>query len=224
MNELNEEYWNNKWPKGPIIYNGRVLKNSKDPIGIDVRNFIEKDDEVVKNILKSNNLIKDNFDNTALAIQKWVVSYLTYKGDDENIQVPEYWQFPFETLYSKVGDCEDGAILIASLCENSGIPVWRIKVAAGWVQPEPTAPQGGHGYCLYLADDAEWRILDWCYYEDSTIPIKDKPLAKNGGQKNSYKQVWFSFNSQYSWTQNALQLGNRVAPIAEIEKFITEIK
>lgn len=211
MSNLDENYWNNKWPKGPVIYNGRTLKNSSIPIGIDVRNFIEKDDEIIKSILNSNSLIKDTFDNTAVAIQQWVVSYLIYKGDNDNIQVPEYWQFPFESIYSKVGDCEDGAILLATLCINAGIPSWRIKVAAGWVQPQPTAPQGGHGYCIYLAEDVEWRILDWCYYEDSKVTIKDKPLAKNGGQRNSYKGVWFTFNNEYSWSQNSLQLENRLS-------------
>lgn len=211
MNTLDENYWNNKWPKAPIIYNGRTLKNSKNPIPIDVKNFIEKDDAILQKVISTFNLKKPTHDETALEIQKWVVGFLTYKGDNDNVEVPEYWQFPFEVINSKIGDCEDGAILMASLCENAGIPAWRIKVAAGYVQPEPTAPQGGHAYCVYLAEDAEWRIIDWCYYQDSSIPIKDKPLAKDGGQKKSYKEIWFTFNSQYSWTQVSFELEKRVS-------------
>ena len=93
----------------------------------------------------------------------------------------------------------------------AGIPNWRCKVAAGYVQSSPTAPQGGHAYAIYLAEDGQWRILDWCYYEDSRTPIKSKPLAKNGGYKNCYKDVWFTFNDEYSWNQESLTLGGRMA-------------
>jgi hypothetical protein len=208
---MNESYWNDKWPKSPIIYNARTLKTAHDRIGVDVKNFIKSDDEILKSVIQKYNLKKPTFDETALAIQQFVVGTLQYKYDVDVNLVPEFWQFPFETLYSKVGDCEDGAILITSLCVNAGIPEWRVKVAAGAVQPKPTAPEGGHGYSIYLADDNEWRILDWCYYQDSSIPINEKPLAKNGGQMNSYKGVWFTFNSQYSWNQTSLCVEKRLS-------------
>lgn len=211
MENFNENYWNNKWDKSPIIYNGRTLKTNNDRFGVDVKDFITHNDEVLLAVINKYNLKKPTYDETAVAIQKFVVENLAYKYDSEISSVPEFWQFPFESLYSKIGDCEDGAILIASLCINAGIPEWRVKVAAGYVQPKPTAPQGGHGYCIYLADDGEWRILDWCYYQDSHLPIKEKPLAKNGGQNNSYKQIWFTFNGQYSWNQMSISLGNRLA-------------
>jgi len=107
--------------------------------------------------------------------------------------------------------CEDGAILITSLCVAAGIPAWRTKVAAGYVQSAPTAPQGGHAYSIYLASDGDWRVCDWCYYEDSKTPILKKPLAKNGGYNNCYKDVWFTFNNQYSWNQTALTVGGRMS-------------
>lgn len=221
MDKFNENSWNDKWVKSPIIYNGRTLKTANDKIGVDVKNFIKSNDEVLQVVISKYNLKKPTFDETAVAVQQFVVANLAYKNDSETNKVVEYWQFPFESLYSKVGDCEDGAILIASLCINAGIPEWRIKVAAGIVQPSPTAPQGGHGYCIYLADDQEWRILDWCYYEDSKLPIIEKPLAKNGGQLNSYKQTWFTFNSQYSWNQTSLILNNRIADNSVLESLVS---
>lgn len=108
-------------------------------------------------------------------------------------------------------NCEDGAILITSLLIHAGVPVWRVKVAAGYVQSSPTAPQGGHAYSIYLANDGEWRILDWCYLEDSNLRVKDKPLAKKGGQNNAYKDTWFTFNSKYSWNQQDLVLSGRLS-------------
>lgn len=155
MENFNENYWDTKWPKAPIIYNGRTLKKNNDKIGVDVKDFITHNDEVLLAVVNKYNLKKTTCDETALAVQKFVVENVIYKYDTESSLVPEFWQFPFETIFSKVGDCEDGAILIASLCINAGIPEWRVKVAAGYVQPNPNAPQGGHGYCIYLADDNE---------------------------------------------------------------------
>lgn len=203
---LSKEYWENKWKQSPVLYNGRALRGQSDRIAVDVKNFITDEDEMLDQIIQKYKLKKSNPDDTALAIQQWVVRFLTYKYDDDTAKIPEFWQFPFETLQSEVGDCEDGAILIASLLVNAGIPQWRTKVSAGYVQSAPTAPQGGHAYCLYLAEDNQWRILDWCYYQDSRVRVKDKPLAKDGGQRNAYKDVWFTFNHEHSWAGGSIKI------------------
>lgn len=182
MAKYDETYWNNKWPKAPIIYQGRTLKLESDRIGVDVKTFISQDDEILKEIVKKYKLKKSTDNETAWAVQKFVVKKLTYKYDDESVKVPEYWQFPFETVQGRVGDCEDGAILIAALCINAGIPAYRVKVAAGYVQSSPTAPQGGHGYCIYLASDDNWRILDWCIVDNKRTLIQTPNGAKRISQ------------------------------------------
>jgi hypothetical protein len=211
-----ETYWNTKYPTSPIVYSGRTLKTNHSPIKIDVKNFICDNDNIILDVLKRNRLIKTSFNETALAIQKWVAKNIKYVADDTSNKCPEFWQFPFETLAGKIGDCEDGGILMASMLINAGIPAWRVKVAAGYVQEAPTAPQGGHAYCIYLADrpesekKLEWVVLDWCYYEDSATPIEKKPLAKNGGFNGCYKDTWFTFNNANSWNQTKLELDGRV--------------
>ena len=207
-NRLSKQYWDNKFQKAPIIYSGRSLRGKTERIGIDVKTMVPMNDAILENTIKRYRLDKGNQDKTAHAIQRFVVDSFTYKYDKESSNVPEYWQFPFESLQSGIGDCEDGAILTASLMINAGIPSWRVKVAAGYVQAEPTAPEGGHAYCIYLASDGEWRILDWCYYEDSHLDILEKPLAKKGGQHNAYKDIWFTFNNEYSWNQTAIEIKN----------------
>lgn len=215
----NKESWDNKWKQSPVIYSGRALRGKKDRIAVDAKAFITEDDEMLKRIIRNNNLERRTSDDTALAIQQWVVRFLTYKYDDESSNCPEFWQFPFETLQSEVGDCEDGAILISSLLVNAGVPSWRVKVGAGYVQASPTAPQGGHAYCLYLADDNQWRILDWCYYQDSRVQVKDKPLAKDGGQRNAYKDVWFTFNGEHTWAGGSIKVFD-----SRMSKHMTEKK
>lgn len=205
----------NKWPKAPIIYNGRALRGKKDRIGVDVRNFITANDAMLDNVIKRYNLSSGSPNQIAHSCQKFVVRFLDYKYDKETSSCSEFWQFPFETLQSEVGDCEDGAILMSSLMIQSGIPAWRVKVAAGEVKSSPTAPTGGHAYCIYYADrramKKDWVIMDWCFYEDSRLDPTKKPLARDGGYNNTYKGIWFTFNNEHSWNQEAIRVANRIS-------------
>jgi len=204
------EYWNNKRPKNVIAYTGRAIpkrdpnnNNSilKERVCIDVKTMLTSNDALIKLILDKNNLVGSNHDETILNIQKFVVQNVKYIGDDLNNCTMEYWQFPFETLADKTGDCEDGALLIAALAINAGVPSFRVRVVAGMVQPAPTAPEGGHGYVSYLREtDNQWVVIDWCYLEDSNIPVHQKTIQNNN---QYYKAVWFSFNNEYSWSETA---------------------
>ncbi|MFW9941784.1 MAG: DUF4332 domain-containing protein [Candidatus Thorarchaeota archaeon] len=211
------EYWNNKWDKAPIIYTARALRGEsyKKQIDADVKSFIKDNDAILWHVISHVGLRHDTANETALAIQKFVCDFLKYIGDDESVECPEFWQFPFETIQSEIGDCEDGAILIAGLLINAGIPSWRVKVAAAQVMTNPLFPssdEGGHAYCIYLADrpesprKLEWVILDWCYLQDPEISIEKKPLAREGGQDGAYKQIWFTFNDEYSWAQSSFEV------------------
>ncbi len=213
------DYWNNKWETAPIIYTGRALRAEvyKKQIDVDVKAFIKKNDAILWHVVTQVGLRKDTPNETALAIQNFVCNFLKYKYDDLTAEVPEFWLFPFESIQSEIGDCEDGAILIAALLINAGIPSWRVKVSAAEVLADPVfAPSdselGGHAYCLYLADrpeserKLEWVILDWCYLQDPEIPVEEKPLAGDGGTEGAYRDVLFTFNDEYSWAQTALEV------------------
>jgi hypothetical protein len=214
---MSKRKMNNKWPKAPIIYKGRALRTKSDRITVDVKNFITTNDEMLKKVIKRNNLDSGSKNQIAHKCQKFIVNFLEYKYDKKTSNCPEFWQFPFETLQSEIGDCEDGAILMASLMIQSGIPAWRVKVAAGEVKAKPTAPTGGHAYCIYYADRAptkkSWVIMDWCFFEDSHLKLKEKPLARNGGQHNAYKKIWFTFNNEYSWNQEEIEAPTRMAEV-----------
>ncbi len=213
------DYWNNKWEKAPIIYTGRALRGEsyKKQIDVDVKAFLKKDDAILWHVITQIGLRRDTPNETALAIQNFVCNFLKYKYDDLTSDCPEFWQFPFESIQSEIGDCEDGAILIASLLINAGLQSWRVKVCAAQVMADPVvAPSeselGGHAYCIYLADRAdskrklEWVVLDWCYLQDPEVPIEKKPLARDGGQEEAYKDIWFTFNDEHSWAQSAFEV------------------
>ncbi|MFW9901611.1 MAG: DUF4332 domain-containing protein, partial [Candidatus Thorarchaeota archaeon] len=217
--EYGSDYWNNKWEKAPIIYTGRALRAEvyKKQIDVDVKAFIKDNDAILWHVITQVGLRKDTPNDTALAIQNFVCNFLKYKYDDVTAEVPEFWLFPFESIQAEIGDCEDGAILIAALLINAGIPNWRVKVTAAEVLADPIfAPSdtevGGHSYCLYLADrpdserGLEWVILDWCYLQDPEVSIEEKPLARDGGTEGAYRDVLFTFNNEYSWAQTALEV------------------
>jgi len=202
-------YWDNKHPFVDQQYQGRPLPGTKNMIDIDVRHFCWNIDILLKGIIKINNLVGNTHDETALRIQKFVVNYLIYT-DDTTMGASEFWLFPNETIARVKGDCEDGAILIASLLLVA-LPAeeqWRVRVSAGYVQVSATTETGGHGYCTYCrTTDNEWVVLDWCFLQDSGIRVKDKPLQKFNAP---YKDVWFSFNHQHAWSHIKFDLKGRV--------------
>ena len=217
--EYGPNYWSDKWEKAPIIYTGRALRGESynKQIDVDVKAFIKRNDAILWHVITQLGLRKDTPNETALVIQNFVCNFLKYKYDDLASECPEFWLFPFEAIQSEIGDCEDGAILIASLLINAGVPSWRVKVCAAQVMADPVfAPSdtelGGHAYCIYLADrpesdrKLEWVILDWCYLQDPEVPIGDKPLARNGGTEGAYRNIWFTFNNDYSWAQSSFEV------------------
>lgn len=211
-NQELEVFWNNKHPLNPVLYNGRAVpakcpicssRTLSEHVKIDVKTMLSTKDEMVAEIVLANNLKGATHDQTIENIQKWVVQNIKYVGDDLSQGTVEYWQFPFETLAFRNGDCEDGSLLITSLALHCNVPAFRVRVVAGMVQPAPTAPEGGHGYVSYLREtDNNWVAIDWCYLEDSNVLMASKPITK---QNTFYKSVWFSFNCDYSWSTQRLE-------------------
>ena len=128
---------------------------------------------------------------------------MKYVPDERSSGFTEFWQFPSETIQLKTWDCEDGAILLISLFLNAGIPQYRCKVAAGLVRAGKSAETGGHAWPLYLREsDNQWVVMDWCYCPNSLPVCKRKPYK----QEKQYKSIWFTFNSQYSWSDHPLEI------------------
>jgi predicted transglutaminase-like cysteine proteinase len=56
------------------------------------------------------------------------VQSIEYKNDDPNNESYEYPRYPLETLFDKQGDCEDKAILTASLLQSLGYNVSLLRL------------------------------------------------------------------------------------------------
>lgn len=206
MNINDANYWNSKWQQQPVVYKSRIFPGQTDPYSMDVRNFIWSKSIYLEHASKqiANNC--KTLDDIATEMCLFVQNTIKYDSDIDSVNVPEYWQFPAETFKRKHGDCEDGAIYMVSLMRNAGIPAHRIKVAAGLVKTGKHAETGGHAYPVYLRDDGEWVILDWCYYPNK-LHVKDRKVFRD---EENYLDIWFTFNDEYTWSQKTFKIDGRI--------------
>lgn len=89
------------------------------------------------------------------------VARIEYVLDQDRHGVPEFFQYPFETLLWQAGDCEDQAYLLASLLTASGVP--NTMVVFGTV--EINAQRFGHAWVeaqgkFIESTDIRYRPLD----------------------------------------------------------------
>jgi hypothetical protein len=179
-----ETYWNDKRAKSEsLTYPARPLfTDSTVKCYVDPRIYFVSDATIP-------NMKRDTNDQTAIASLDFVIQRVTYTADDG-----EFWQFPFETLKRMQGDCEDGAVLLANILLESGVPYWRIRLNAGSVAG------GGHCYVTYLAEkDNTWYLLDWCY--DYNLSQNLKRTFKSA---QDYFGIWFSWNTKYIFPNDEL--------------------
>lgn len=98
----------------------------------------EVDDKWMEKLFEEINRNVNGYYEVADNTIHFVQDIVTYTGE-----TPDYWQTPYETLNTKMGDCEDGAILLASLLRAGGYQValgthpghafvW-VKVSPKWV-------------------------------------------------------------------------------------------
>jgi predicted transglutaminase-like cysteine proteinase len=94
-------------------------------------------------------------DSFALQVTQWVADNITYLADSVDT-----WNNATKTLFDGYGDCEDGAILLASLLINGGVDAAKVRVYIGTYTVNETST--GHAWVEYFRDsDHRWVTLDW---------------------------------------------------------------
>jgi predicted transglutaminase-like cysteine proteinase len=178
-----EFFWNNK-----VWHSENFYFQARDQRYMDILQFF-----------KQNNLstpIVQGLTNDAKAINAltWVINNVKYVTDKSQYGAGDQWQWADETIQRKVGDCEDGAILLANIMVASGIPYWRVRLNAGDVKG------GGHAWVTYLCEkDNVWYVLDWCYWPSESTQLK-LPWSK----AENYFAIWFSWNNKYAFNKDKL--------------------
>jgi len=195
--ELLALQWDHAWPRSPITY---VTEGKHKH---DVRNLVLTKSYILRKVLNRYTTLSN--DDKALAILKYVGKRIKYVSDSSKFNMPEFWQNPELTFQDKTGDCEDGALLIISLLRLLDVPAYKLKVCAGWVQdPRNKGKKVGHAYVIYLAEDENWYVLDWCYWFSESVKAFKK---KRHSLLDKYEDIWWTFNDQHTWTQKNTTLG-----------------
>lgn len=195
-----ERYYNDKYPKKDITYYGRVVPKTKNRVKIDVRNFFNEYDSEIRKIVEKLRMVRLSDDGKALKCLLWVIKNIKYVGDRDKGH-KDFWQFGFETLHYRTGDCEDGAILLANMLLIAGVPYWKIRLSIGNVTG------GAHGYLTYYCVEKDkWVVLDWCYW----VNKKKIKYRKDYKDEGNYHGVWFSWNQKYSFSKGLNNKAKRI--------------
>jgi predicted transglutaminase-like cysteine proteinase len=100
---------------------------------------------------------------------------ILYVSDNETKGMLEYWRYPVETLVEKKGDCEDTAILFASILDALGYEV----VLLFYILDNETGHLSvgihlGDGYGEFIEDNSGKRYY-YCETTNSMYQIGEIP-------------------------------------------------
>jgi prepilin-type processing-associated H-X9-DG protein len=87
------------------------------------KTFVTTDSGVVNNISRAFDLASGDLGLEPRETVNLVLSFvqnIRYVEDEVSVTRDEYWRYPVETLYDRMGDCEDKAFLFASIMEAMG--------------------------------------------------------------------------------------------------------
>jgi hypothetical protein len=189
-------------PRKFVMYmiNWRTLET------IEVKKFLAKNLEdnyyYLKLIVDTNNLVGETDDDTVVNIIKWVHANIKYTSDKLQYKTTEYWATVQETILSRMGDCDDGAILTFCMCRAAGIPESRVFIATGEVD-DFQGGTAGHCWVRYVSDKYQLVVyyLDWCYlYSGTRIPKRTAYMEDDNRiaipTNSSYLNYWFIANDK----------------------------
>lgn len=97
---------------------------------------------------------------------RFVQEVIEYEYDDDTTYIDEYPRYPVETLYERVGDCEDTSILMAALLKELGFEVGLLSLPGHVAVAVKTSDDyhdgpyytfGGKRY-LYIESTGIWDI------------------------------------------------------------------
>ena len=119
---------------------------------------------------------------------------ITYRLDNENQLVDDYWQLPRETISLGYGDCEDQAILLCSYLRSNNVGPDNVFVVVGtlnnqghawvvinrwdgWKFVEPTAEGTSWFDIIFWSDDFEREIF--YAFNDEKYIVENFPFLIN---------------------------------------------
>lgn len=210
----NWKEWN--WDGDIIIHESvvpscRPAVDSNKNYDVDVREFLVSERNVVMRRTLENDIRQlileqkgdpdfftsrrpGSFDYRAAIISEFVSKHIRYERDDKI----DPWQYPEETLALKNGDCEDRALLLASLMLASGISPYNVRVCLGKMRLYFHAPKKpldcDHVWVMYKSETGQWQVVEPANAKKHNV--KDKPADM---PVQAEYIPYFMFNDTHLW-------------------------
>ena len=114
------------------------------------------------------------------------------------------WQFSDETLKLRSGDCEDRALLIASLLLASGISSFNVRVALGKFRAcfDTSYKEFDHSWVMYKDESGKWQVIEPAV----NAAVSDKTGKKEKMPRSAEYIPFFIFNDVHLWTMQDASL------------------
>jgi hypothetical protein len=158
-----------------------------------------------------------SFDLRAYVITEFVSQKIEYRLTEGL----DPWQFPDETLNLRSGDCEDRALLIASMLLASGVSSFNVRVALGkfraWFGRKHEDID--HVWVMYKDEAGKWQVIEPAHAAHSEKA--GEKGSKKAGTRGKMPHLpdsaeyipLFIFNDVHLWTMqsHALYEGKKAA-------------
>jgi transglutaminase-like putative cysteine protease len=85
--------------------------------------YVTSGDPIIMDIAAKLQMVADHLkldDESTIELALAFSQTMTYRYDNETAGADDYWRFPVETLYVRLGDCEDKSFLFAAIVEAMG--------------------------------------------------------------------------------------------------------
>jgi len=142
------------------------------------------------------------FDHRADVITAFVAKTILYTTTDGN----DPWQFPDETLAVARGDCEDRALLLASLLLASGISSFNVRVAFGKVRMTARAGRRtrtidrDHVWVMYKTEAGRWSVIEPMLTRKVDAALRSKSWTAAAPRPSSVEYMpRYLFNDVHLW-------------------------
>ena len=136
------------------------------------------------------------------ALYSWITSNIAYPSSSSTSGAPKD---PAETIRTKVGDCDDTAVLFCSMARHLGIPSW---LQLGMLYDRNTGSVGGHGwiqtYIPLAAGGGQYVTID-CVNSEFLIFKANRMVdyTDNGNATDLYNFYFYlSYQSAYDLSFN----------------------
>lgn len=193
----------------PRVDLSRPIRFDDKTYDVDVRRFLTDDSCVISDFVaecskcKVWRIKKQYWDIMQFAFSS-VCKNIKYTGDFIDGVKKGNYQLPEVTLERGLGDCEDMAMLLASIAMCAGVPYYRLKIAMGKVSKDKVAPTGGHAWVMYLNDDNQWE-----FWEATAKKFGYKGVAHDLLGHSWYHSIYNTFNLKKSFKQDKIEEESR---------------